>query len=235
MALWRNRRRIEAAVLGELSGGDELKLFAHLRGCDGCRAHYEPLARAAEALSPALTARREEARLTAGLQPPAPVVARPSPVRWVAVFATLAAVLAVFFWPARRGDDDVAWRGGGPDEKVPVAALLIYAREGAGGAVHLAADFPLAGVVKLGREQQVQFFLRHPLEGGRCVVRATSAHGVAVLLAEGEVGAGSEHSVAVGSAFSLSRLEVGAWRVTASLRGADAGLIEVNGMLEVTP
>ena len=233
MALWRNRRRIEAAVLGERTGAQELQLFAHLRACEACRAHYEPLALAAEALSPAQSTRREEARLWAALEV-APRARERSPTRWMFVFAAAAAVLTVLLWPARPPDDEVVWRGGAA-EPLPTSSLLLYARDADGGAVHLAADFPLAGVVKLARAQQVQLFVRHPLEGGRVVVYATSAEGHSVVLAEAVVNQAREHSVAVGSAFSLSRLEPGAWRLTASISAADAGALEVSGTLEVGP
>lgn len=65
MSLWWNRKRVEAAVLGELSQADERKLFEHLRGCAACRAHYDTLSTGMDSLSTTSRDAREKARVLA--------------------------------------------------------------------------------------------------------------------------------------------------------------------------
>lgn len=241
MALWRYRGRVEAAVLGELDGAAELVLFAHLRGCAACRAHYDALASAAQALSPELAQRRERARLQAAL-PGAPAPRAPATRPrwlWAGGLAALAAALLLWVRPAPPSvDDEVVLRGGEVAAALPGASLLLYAREG-GGPVRLAADFPLSGAVKLSRGQVVQLFVRHPHPQAQVVVRATAGDGSVMQLAQAQVGPAVERSMAVGAAFPLAQLAAGSWRLEATLTApADAGAwaaIQVAGVLEVLP
>ncbi|MBI3184912.1 MAG: zf-HC2 domain-containing protein [Myxococcales bacterium] len=86
MSLLLRRREIERAVAGELDATAELRLRAHLGGCESCRGHYDALSLAARALRGAAQAtedqsRRELARLEEALAapPPSPAVAGGSP------------------------------------------------------------------------------------------------------------------------------------------------------------
>ena len=235
MALWRFRGRIGDAVLGELTGADELALFAHLRTCTDCRAHYELLEGAARALSPERAASRERARLVAALTPAQPVRPRQTVAFRAALAIRAMVVLAVILWP--RAPEDVGLRGGDRPAMV-AAALLLYARDTDGGAVKLVADFPLAGRARLSRDQQAQFFVRHPWQRARVVVWATSVEGARHDWPAVEVDQTRAGSAPVGESFSLAALSAGSWRLTTVLSelGGDAGAsIELAGTLEVGP
>ena len=74
MSLLVHRRTIERAVLGDLAAPAEARLRAHLDGCARCRAHYDRLARTAEALGGGRAAAgRARDRLFAALDGPAPI------------------------------------------------------------------------------------------------------------------------------------------------------------------
>ncbi|HZJ71072.1 MAG TPA: hypothetical protein VFF36_09080, partial [Planctomycetota bacterium] len=79
MSLLVHRRAIERAVLGDLAAPAEARLRAHLGGCAHCRAHYDRLARTAEALGGGRAAAgRARDRLFAALDGPA-LIATPDP------------------------------------------------------------------------------------------------------------------------------------------------------------
>ena len=112
MSLLVHKRAIERAVLGELAPRDETRLRAHLRGCPRCQAHYNGLARTAEALGGGrAAAARARDRVFAALDGPAPVATPAGPARapfvrqrrvWLGASLTLVPATAlVLLWLSR--------------------------------------------------------------------------------------------------------------------------------------
>ncbi|MFT3711552.1 MAG: zf-HC2 domain-containing protein [Archangium sp.] len=231
MSLWWNRKRVEAAVLGELSQPDERKLFEHLRGCEACRAHYDTLSTGMDALSTKSRDEREKARVLAPAVPKMDSPSRPVFVIPLAVgVAAVAFVLITLRFPP--AEDEVTWRGDIVDAGEAPFSLLAYARR-ADGPVRLAADLPL-GTGSVSRDERVQFFVKHSQPRARVTVTGTAPDGSSRTLAEAEVGASVEKSSAVGAAIDLSALTPGRWKIEAALQGDGPPLV-VHGTLEVKP
>jgi len=184
VSLWRYRRAIERAVAGVLPAAAERTLRAHLAGCTACRAHYDHLAVAAEALAPAATHRHERLRLQAALNQtihparmPVPTSAQSSVqrlrwLRWTPLLLAPVAALFLLVRPTRTpspGDmldgtrpGEIAWRGRA-DAPATEIGLLVYAGRRADGGVtpvRLVADFPGSGEGKLHLDDYVQFSVR---------------------------------------------------------------------------
>ncbi|HET6279879.1 MAG TPA: zf-HC2 domain-containing protein [Polyangia bacterium] len=177
MSLLLHRWAIARAVAGELPEAKERTLRTHLAGCAACRAHYDRLSLAAEAIAPAATHRRERLRLQAALNPAtqAPVPALESFdwlrwLRWTPLLLAPAAALFLLVRPARPpsprdtfdGKSQIAWRGRA-DAVASEVGLLVYAgRRSDGGVtpVRLVADFPGSGEGSLHLDDYVQFSVR---------------------------------------------------------------------------
>ncbi len=138
----------------------ERTLRQHLVSCDACRAHYDRLTLTHRALFGAGAPTQSEtdrslARLLDAVEPPA---ARRAPARWLAAAATVAAaVFALLLLRPASSPTDITWRGAADAESAPIR-LRIYARDPAGARpLQLAAELPLSGEGRVGREDLVQF------------------------------------------------------------------------------
>ena len=154
MSLWRHRRAIARAAVGELDPAVETRLRQHLGVCAACRAHYDAC-RTIAALGGIgkQAAAQERARLLRAIQPPgaAPADARaPTPARgqrrWVwALVPAVAGAAAMALVLVRRppstleapppGEPEVAMRGPAPGPTAagdgapaPALALRFYGR-----------------------------------------------------------------------------------------------------------
>jgi hypothetical protein len=234
MSLWWNRRRVEAGVLGELSAEAEQKLFAHLRTCAACRAHYDTLSMGMDALSTSARDGRERARVLRPAVPGAsPSTSRPVFVIPIAV-ALAATVLVVVNLRPAANDDDITLRGGAEEDGGRAdVALLAYARRG-DGPVRLAADFPLGGG-SVARDERVQFFVRHAWPAAHVTVVGVGPDGTSRTLAEADVGASADRSSAVGVPLDVSSLAAGRWKLEATLVGGGSAPVVVRGTLELKP
>jgi hypothetical protein len=177
------RKAIARALAGELAPAEEQGLRAHLARCARCRAHYDRLALAAEAIATSaggearVAARRERARLEAALAGASGgALAAPAPRRrarrWLPAALALAPAAAAIVWivrvapPPSPGDaaPAVTFRGGAPDGAAPPAGLLVYAsrKEGAAGhgPVRLVADLPASGEGRLSLSDYMQLSVR---------------------------------------------------------------------------
>jgi Putative zinc-finger len=168
MSLWRHRRTIARAIAGELSPPAETRLRGHLAGCATCRAHYDRLSLAAEALAPGTSQRRAQARLQAALVAPARAapgaVARPALrwLRWTPLVLAPAAALLFLVRPMPPPSPEIAWRGH-VEPASTALGLLVYASrrvEGGVAQVRLVADLPGSGEGQLYLDDYVQFSVR---------------------------------------------------------------------------
>jgi hypothetical protein len=186
-----HRRAIERAVLGELAPLAEMRLRAHLGGCPRCRAHYDGLARTAEALGGGrAAAARARARLFAALDAPAPTATPEAPAReplvhrrraWLgASLALVPAAALVMLWLS-RGRDEVTLRGGGASEAAPPATLVLYARSKASKrnqpSIRLAGELPGSGEARISMDDYLLFGLRGLRAPTHVRVSAVDEHG----------------------------------------------------------
>jgi hypothetical protein len=183
LSLWRHRRAIERAIVGDLSPAAERNLRLHLDRCPDCRGHYDRLARVAEALAPGMAQRRERLRLQAAVAGGTDATTVPSPppipslgwLRWLrwsplvlAPAALLLFALRSVLAPSLNDPDhnaanlplgEVTWRGSDAGAN-PELGVLVYAspRARAGAqAVRLVADLPHSGEGTLSLDEYVQF------------------------------------------------------------------------------
>lgn len=186
MSLLWHRRAIARAVAGDLAPAADARLRAHLRGCASCRAFYDQLSGAAEAMAqPAAASRaaaRERARLERALAGP-PTVAQPGKVparfrarrNWLVAGAVLAPAAALIVWlgrtprplPAETAPTpagDIGWRGAPSEEPAARPALVVYAsrRDAAGGRapLRLVGELPGSGTLRVARADFLQFGVR---------------------------------------------------------------------------
>ena len=188
MSLLVHKRAIERAVLGELAPRDETRLRAHLRGCPRCRAHYDGLARTAEALGGGrAAAARARDRLFAALDGPTSAATPPgtSIVRrrrvWLGVsLALVPAAALVMLWLSPRRDE-VTLRGGGSSEAPPPATVVLYARSKASKlsqpSIRVAGELPGSGEARVSMGDYLLFGLRGLRAPTHVRVSAVDEHG----------------------------------------------------------
>jgi len=191
MSLLVHKRAIERAVLGELAPRDETRLRAHLRGCPRCRAHYDGLARTAQALGGGrAAAARARDRLFAALDGPAPVATPAGPARapfvrqrrvWLgALLALVPAAALVLLWLS-RSRDEITWRGGSATEAPPPATVVLYARSKASKlsqpSIRVAGELPGSGEARVSMGDYLLFGLRGLRAPTHVRVSAVDEHG----------------------------------------------------------
>jgi hypothetical protein len=184
MSLLVHKRTIERAVLGELAPRDDARLRAHLGACARCRAHYDGLARTAEALgSGRAAAARARQRLFAALDG-ATAPALPQPVRepagrarriWLGASLALVPAAALVLLKLSkepgaggevtlRGGGAVTLRGGGAAEAPPPATVVLYARSKTSKlsqpGIRLVGELPGSGEARVSMSDYLVFGLR---------------------------------------------------------------------------
>jgi hypothetical protein len=184
-----HKRAIEREVLGELAPRDETRLRAHLRGCLRCRAHYDGLARTAEALGGRAAAARARDRLFAALDGPAPATpaepARAPFVRqrrvWLGTLLALVPATALVLLWLSRSRDEITWRGSSATEAPPPATVVLYARskESKLGqpSIRVAGELPGSGEARVSMGDYLLFGLRGLRAPTHVRVSAVDEHG----------------------------------------------------------
>lgn len=158
MSLWRYRHRIARAVAGDLPARAEVKLRAHLRSCEACRAHYNVLSQMASVSDPATAKQRQRARLEALL--PAPVA---TPVRatrrWVWALPVLVPAMVALVWMRSHPPtlEEVQWRGGAEPAAWPLSLVMYEFAHGPQGPAVVLGELPFSRGVRVAREALVQF------------------------------------------------------------------------------
>lgn len=169
MSLLLRKRAIERAVLGELPPPEAEGLRRHLSGCDACRAHYDRLTLAKEALDGGASAQaRERDRLLAALDKPAAPAARPARRPLFGAVLILAPAAALVLWFARPVPpvvpDEVTLRGGATEERPAPATLVVYASRKTGPTTHgplrLVGELPGSGEARLSLADYLQLGVR---------------------------------------------------------------------------
>lgn len=156
MSLWRYRHNIGRAVSGDLSGRAELRLRAHLSGCDRCREHYNRLSKLNEVGDTRTAAERQRARLLAAL-PSQPAVVTPRARRWVWALPVLVPALMALLWAwPDQPDESVAWRGGSEPAAWPLSLVLYEFSHGAKDAPTVLGELPFSRGVRVSRDALVQ-------------------------------------------------------------------------------
>jgi hypothetical protein len=193
MSLLMHERAIERAALGELAPRDETRLRAHLARCARCRAHYDRLARTAEALGGGrAAAARARDRVFAALDAPALAAVPPGPARaptvhrhrrraWLGASLALGPAAALIVLWLSRSHDEVTLRGGGAFEAPPPATLVIYARSKASKlsqpSIRVAGELPGSGEARLSMGDYLLFGLRGLRAPTHVRVSAVDEHG----------------------------------------------------------
>lgn len=249
MSLLFHGRAIARAVAGDLPPAAEDRLRAHLRGCETCRAHYDRLARVAEAATAGPSrqaAARERNRLERALAAPPALASEPRSRRaWVMAGAVLAPAAALLLWfgrwsgpgelPASPPAADIGLRGAetpAPDA-VSGPVLVVYAssRTGDGGRapVRLVGELPGSGTLRVSRADYLQFGVRGLTSAAAVSITAHGASGAPHVFLPRRGGAvpraeAGTHPAVVGPSFDLAREPAaGRYALTARFSWASPG------------